>query len=56
MPRSLPAQWKVTELAGCFVVEDSAGPRLACIYFKDERTLSADHTAPRSRRGAPRSA
>jgi len=30
--------WKLTERGECFMVEDSAGVTLACIYFEDEPT------------------
>jgi hypothetical protein len=31
-----PPPWSVEELHGCFVVKDSAGQRLANVYFEDE--------------------
>jgi hypothetical protein len=35
-PRRFPAPWSVEELSACFVVSDSAGQKLAYIYFEDE--------------------
>jgi hypothetical protein len=34
--RPLPAPWSVEELDACFVVTDSAGQKLAYVYFEDE--------------------
>ena len=34
--RSFPSPWSVEELEGCFVVIDSAGQKLAYVYFEDE--------------------
>jgi hypothetical protein len=31
--RRFPPPWSVEELHGCFVVKDSAGQRLAYVYF-----------------------
>jgi hypothetical protein len=35
-PRHFPAPWSVEELDNCFVVIDSAGQKLACVYFEEE--------------------
>jgi len=32
----LPPPWSVEELEACFIVIDSAGQKLAFIYFEDE--------------------
>jgi hypothetical protein len=32
----LPPPWSVDELDGCFVVTDSAGQKLAYVYFEEE--------------------
>ena len=34
--RRFPPPWSVEELEACFVVIDSAGQKLAYVYFKDE--------------------
>jgi hypothetical protein len=34
--RRFPPPWSVDELEACFVVKDSAGQKLACVYFEDE--------------------
>ena len=34
--RRLPAPWSVEELEACFIVKDSAGQKLAFIYFEEE--------------------
>ena len=31
-----PPPWSVEELAACFIVKDSAGQKLAFIYFEEE--------------------
>jgi hypothetical protein len=43
--RRFPPPWTVEELDACFVVTDSAGQKLAYVYFKDE---------PRRRSAVPR--
>jgi hypothetical protein len=35
-PRRFPPPWSVEELKACFVVKDSAGQKLAYIYFEEE--------------------
>jgi hypothetical protein len=35
-PRRFPPPWSVEELDACFVVKDSAGQKLAYIYFEEE--------------------
>jgi hypothetical protein len=35
-PRRFPPPWTVEELDACFVVTDSAGQKLAYVYFEDE--------------------
>jgi len=34
--RRFPPPWAVEELGACFVVTDSAGQKLAYVYFEDE--------------------
>jgi hypothetical protein len=34
--RRFPAPWSVEELDTCFIVKDSAGQKLAYVYFEDE--------------------
>jgi hypothetical protein len=34
--RRFPSPWKVEELEACFFVTDSAGQKLAFIYFEEE--------------------
>jgi hypothetical protein len=34
--RRFPPPWSVEELQACFVVKDSAGQKLAYVYFEDE--------------------
>jgi hypothetical protein len=34
--RHFPPPWSVEELDACFVVIDSAGQKLAYVYFEDE--------------------
>jgi hypothetical protein len=34
--RRFPPPWSVEELDACFVVKDSAGQKLAYVYFEDE--------------------
>jgi hypothetical protein len=36
MTRGLPPPWSVDELEACFVVIDSAGQKLAYVYFEEE--------------------
>jgi hypothetical protein len=33
--RRFPPPWSVDELEACFVVKDSAGQKLAYVYFKE---------------------
>jgi hypothetical protein len=35
--RRFPPPWSIDELEACFVVIDSAGQKLAYVYFEDER-------------------
>jgi hypothetical protein len=35
-PRRFPPPWSVVELEACFVVIDSAGQKLAYVYFEEE--------------------
>ena len=51
-PRHFPPPWSVEELDACFVVKDSAGQKLAYVYFEDEpgrrspaKLLSKDEAA-----------
>ena len=34
--RHFPPPWSVEELAACFIAKDSAGHKLAFVYFEDE--------------------
>jgi hypothetical protein len=34
--RRFPPPWSVHELNACFIVKDSAGQKLAFVYFEDE--------------------
>jgi hypothetical protein len=34
--RRLPPPWSVDELEACFVVKDSAGQKLAYVYYEEE--------------------
>jgi hypothetical protein len=34
--RRLPPPWSIDELEACFVVIDSAGQKLAYVYFEEE--------------------
>ena len=34
--RRFPPPWSIDELEACFVVKDSAGQKLAYVYFEDE--------------------
>jgi hypothetical protein len=36
VPRRFPPPWSVEELDACFIVKDSAGQKLAYVYFEDE--------------------
>jgi hypothetical protein len=36
MPRRFPPPWSVEELDACFIVKDSAGKKLAYVYFEEE--------------------
>jgi hypothetical protein len=38
-PRRFPPPWSVEELEACFVVKDSAGQKLAYVYFEDALLL-----------------
>jgi hypothetical protein len=35
-PRRFPPPWLISELEACFVVIDSAGQKLAYVYFENE--------------------
>jgi hypothetical protein len=37
VPRRFPPPWSVEELQACFVAKDSAGQKLAYVYFENER-------------------
>jgi hypothetical protein len=45
-PRHFPPPWTVEDNGACFIVEDSAGQKLAYDYFEDEPE------AAHARRGA----
>jgi hypothetical protein len=34
--RRFPPPWAVEDIGAAFVVKDSAGQKLACVYFEDE--------------------
>jgi hypothetical protein len=36
MPRRCPPPWTVEDIGVAFVVQDSAGQKLAYVYFEDE--------------------
>jgi len=36
LQRRFPPPWSIDELEACFVVIDSAGQKLAYVYFEDE--------------------
>jgi hypothetical protein len=38
--RRFPPSWPIDELEACFVVIDSAGQKLAYVYFEDESSAS----------------
>jgi hypothetical protein len=35
-PRRFPPPWSVQELDACFIVTDSAGQKLAYVYFEEK--------------------
>jgi hypothetical protein len=35
-PRRFPPPWSVEETEACFIVKDSAGQKLAYVYFENE--------------------
>jgi hypothetical protein len=37
--RRFPPPWSIDELEACFVVIDSAGQKLAYVYFEDEAEI-----------------
>jgi hypothetical protein len=43
--RRFPPPWTVEELDACFVVSDSAGQKLAYVYFEDELSASLSNKA-----------
>jgi hypothetical protein len=55
--RRFPPPWSVEDLDACFVVKDSAGQKLAYVYFEEEpgrrsaaKLLSKDEASPLTRR------
>jgi len=44
--RRFPPPWSAEELEACFVVIDSAGQKLAYVYFKDEPGRRWQTSAP----------
>ena len=34
---AFPAPWRVVEMAGCFVVQDATGQKVAWFHFRDDR-------------------
>jgi hypothetical protein len=50
--RRFPPPWSVDELEACFVVKDSAGQKLAYVYYEDEAgRRSRPSCSPKTRRG-----
>jgi hypothetical protein len=47
--RRFPPPWSVEELEACFFVIDSAGQKLAYIYFEDEPGLAISGQAAQQR-------
>src|SRR6516162_7777588 len=45
-PRHFPPPWSIEELDACFVVIDSAGQKLAYVYFEDEPGRRCVEVAP----------
>ena len=54
--RRFPSPWSIEELEACFVVIDSAGQKLAYVYFEDEpgRRWAAKLLSKRMRRDVSR--
>jgi hypothetical protein len=50
--RRFPPPWSVEELDACFVVKDSAGQKLAYVYFEDEPGRRSAAKLAHQRRGA----
>ena len=50
--RRFPPPWSVDELEACFVVKDSAGQKLAYVYFEEEPGPALGRQATHQRRGA----
>ena len=44
--RRFAPPWSVEELDACFVVTDSAGQKLAYVYFEGEEAVSPKKKAP----------
>jgi len=44
--RRFPPPWLISELEACFVVIDSAGQKLAYVYFDDESVAQNDSAGP----------
>jgi hypothetical protein len=63
--RRFPPPWTVEDIDAAFVVKDSTGQKLACVYYEDEPTLLAitarqypspnaqHHETPRIIQGVP---
>ncbi len=49
-PRRFPPPWSVEDIGAAFVVTDSAGQKLACVYFDDPRAAAKPLTRDEARR------
>ena len=49
MAGRFPAPWRIVEMAGCSVVQDATGQKVAWFYFPDDRAWSRIGPLCRSR-------